>query len=190
MKKFLILLLCLISLHTLAQKPAPEDPRFKGLDTAFQRVLKTWHGAGFAVAVVENNKVIYAKGFGYRNLESKLPVTANTLFAIGSCTKAFTAATIGKLQEEGKLDIDKPVRDYLPSLKFYNDAMNNTITLRDMMSHRTGLPRHDFSWYFFNTNSTDTLIQRIQYQEPTLGVRQGWQYNNFMFMAQGVVLKR
>jgi CubicO group peptidase (beta-lactamase class C family) len=189
MKKIILLILCFISLKASAQQTT-EDPRFKGLDTAFQRVLKTWHTAGFAVAVIEKNKVVYAKGFGYRDIAGKLPVTANTLFAIGSCTKAFTATLIGKLQQDGKLDIDKPVVNYLPSLKFYNDAMNNTITLRDMMSHRTGLPRHDLSWYFFNTPSTDSLIQRIQYMEPTFGIRQKWQYNNFMFAAQGDVVEK
>ncbi|MDB4901102.1 MAG: serine hydrolase [Mucilaginibacter sp.] len=189
--KIIALLLCAASLQAVAQQSSvTEDPRFKGLDTAFLHVLKTWHAAGFAVAVIEKNKVVYAKGFGYRDIAGKLPVTPNTLFAIGSCSKAFTAALIGKLQQDGKLDIDKPVTNYLPSLKFYNDAMNNTITLRDMMSHRTGLPRHDLSWYFFNSPSTDSLIQRVQYMEPTFGVRQKWQYNNFMFAAQGDVVEK
>jgi len=183
------LLLCALSLQSLAQQSTQtDDPRFKGLDTAFTRVLKTWHAAGFAVAVVEKNSVVYANGFGYRDIAGKMPVTPNTLFAIGSCSKAFTATLIGKLQQDGKLDIDKPVTNYLPELKFYNDAMKSTITLRDMMSHRTGLPRHDLSWYFFNTPSTDSLIMRIQYMEPTFGVRQKWQYNNFMFAAQGAVV--
>jgi len=187
----IFLLLCALSLQSLAQQSSTtvNDPRFKGLDTAFQHVLKTWHAAGFAVAVIEKNKVVYAKGFGYRDIAGKLPVTPNTLFAIGSCTKAFTATLIGKLQQDGKLDIDKPVNNYLPGLKFYNDAMTNTITLRDMMSHRTGLPRHDLSWYFFNTPSTDSLVQRVQYMEPTFGIRQKWQYNNFMFAAQGDVVQ-
>src|SRR5260221_9140345 len=127
MKKILTLLLCIASFQAISQKSTSvnEDPRFKGLDTAFQHVLKTWHAAGFAVAVIEKNKVIYAKGFGYRNMQQHLPVTPNTLFAIGSCSKAFTAALIGKLEKDGKLDIDKPAVNYLPSLKFYNDAMNN-----------------------------------------------------------------
>ena len=110
------------------------------MDTAFARILSVWKGPGFAVAVVEKNKVIYAKGFGYRDLENKIPVTPKTLFAIGSCTKAFTVSLIGELAGKGELKIDNPVRDYLPDLKFYNDEMNTRITLRDMMCHRTGLP--------------------------------------------------
>ncbi len=185
-----ILVFILLSTTLFGQGGEINDPRFRDLDTAFQHVLKTWHAAGFAVAVVDKNKVVYARGFGYRDLAGKLPVTPNTLFAIGSCTKAFTATLIGKLQQDGRLDIDKPVNNYLPSLKFFNDAMNNTITLRDMMSHRTGLPRYDLSWYFFNSSSRDSLIERIQYMEPSCGVRQRWQYNNFMYMAQGAVVEK
>jgi len=166
------------------------DKRFTGLDTAFTRILSIWKGAGFAVAVVEKNKVVYAKGFGFRNYEEKLPVTTNTLFAIGSCTKAFTASLIGSLAAKGDLDIDKPVRDYLPELKFYNDEMNDRITLRDMMCHRTGLPRHDYSWYLFTTVSRDSLLKRIQWLEPSAQIREKWQYNNFMYMAQGVMIEK
>ena len=164
--------------------------RFAGLDTAFNRVLKDWHAAGFAVAVVEKGQVIYAKGFGYKDYEKKIPATPNTLFAIGSCTKAFTASLLGMLNKDAKVDFDKPVRTYLPELKFYNDEMTDKITLRDMMCHRTGLPRHDLSWYLFTTQSRDSLLQRIQYMEPSAEIRQKWQYNNFMFLLQGMVTEK
>ena len=192
MKMITLLICCTLTLATFAQKQKNQnnDKRFAGLDTAFARVLKDWHAAGFAVAVVEKNKVIYENGFGYRDVEKKLPATPNTLFAIGSCTKAFTASLIGLLAKDGKVDIDKPVEQYMPGLKFFNDPMNNTITLRDMMSHRTGLPRHDFSWYFFSSSSRDSILQRIQYQEPTAPVRHKWQYNNFMFAAQGALVEK
>ncbi len=172
------------------EKNQNTDKRFAGLDSAFARVLSVWKGPGFAVAVVEKNKVVYANGFGFRNYEEKLPVTPNTLFAIGSCTKAFTVSLIGELAAKGDLDIDKPVRDYLPELKFFNDDMNDRITLRDMMCHRTGLPRHDYSWYFFSTSSRDSLVKRLQYLEPNVRDRDKWQYNNFMFMLQGVVIEK
>lgn len=174
----------------IAQKHRPIESPFSGLDTTFARVLRDWHAAGFAVAVVEKDSVIFAKGFGYKDWEHKTPVTAHTLFAIGSCTKAFTAALIGMLEHAGKLDIDKPVRDYLPALKFYNPAMDEMITLRDMMCHRTGLPRHDLSWYLFGNSTRDSMIGKIQYMEPTAGIRERWQYNNFMFAAQGVVAEK
>ncbi|MEO7531294.1 MAG: serine hydrolase [Sediminibacterium sp.] len=194
MRKSLLLALCLpIAFLSIAQKktkPVEEADHFAGLDTAFERILKDWHAVGFAVAVVEKNKVVYAKGFGYRDNEKKIPVSTNTLFAIGSCTKAFTASMIGLLQKEGKVDLDKPVRDYLPELRFYNDEMNTSIMLRDLMCHRTGLPRHDLSWYLFQTSSRDSLLKRIRYMEPTFHVREKWQYNNYMFLLQGLVAER
>lgn len=191
MKKLLLSLSIFTILIAHAQeKNQNTDKRFAGLDTAFARVLSVWKGAGFAVVVVEKNKVVYSNGFGYRNYEEKIPVTTNTLFAIGSCTKAFTATLIGELASKGELDIDKPVRDYLPELKFYNDDMNDRITLRDMMCHRTGLPRHDYSWYLFSTSSRDSLIKRMQWLEPNAKVRDKWQYNNFMFMLQGAVVEK
>lgn len=191
MRKIFCTLFCLITITCVGQKQkSAVDKRWAGLDTAFARILKDWHAAGFAVAVVEKDKIIYSKGFGYRNYETRTPVTTNTLFAIGSCTKAFTASLIGMLVKQGKVDIDKPVRNYIPELKFYNDDMNDHITLRDMMCHRTGLPRHDLAWYLFPTNSMDTLMQRIQYMEPSAGIREKWQYNNFMFMMQGAIVEK
>lgn len=191
MRKIIALLLCTATATSFAQKQkSTEDKRFAGLDTAFARVLKEWHAAGFAVAVVAKDKVIYAKGFGYRDYENKIPVTSNTLFAIGSCTKAFTSSLLGMLSKDGKVDFDKPVRTYLPDLKFYNDELNDHVTLRDMMCHRTGLPRHDYSWYLFQSRSKDSLVQRIQFMEPSAELREKWQYNNFMFLLQGVATEK
>jgi CubicO group peptidase (beta-lactamase class C family) len=187
MKKLLLPLIILLSFYSYSQSPT--DIRLKGLDTFVRRILKDFNAPGVTIAVVEKNKVIYAGGFGYRDFEKKLPVTENTLFAIGSCTKAFTAAILGMLVQEGKLDLDKPVREYLPELKFQNEYTNTHVTLRDMMCHRTGLPRHDFSWYG-STASRGELLARVQYQEPTAELREKWQYNNFMFMAQGMVIEK
>ena len=187
MRKVILFLAFFTPVFLIAQKPT--DARLLGLDTFAMKVLKDRHAPGVSIAVVEKNKIIYTGGFGYRDYEKKLPVTENTLFAIGSCTKAFTASMIGMLQNEGKLDIDKPVRNYLPELKFYNEYTNDHATLRDMMSHRTGLPRHDFSWYG-STASRNELLARIQYLEPTAELRVKYQYNNFMFMAQGILIEK
>lgn len=185
-----VLLLLTSSAQAQKTKPSPPDKRLTGLDTALSRLLKDWHAAGFAVAIVEKNKIIYSKGFGYRDYEKKLPVTPNTLFAIGSCTKAFTASLLGILEKQKRLKLDDKVTDVLPGFHFFNKEMDNTLTLRDLMTHRTGMPRHDLSWYLFNTSSHDSLIKRIQYQEPSAGIREKWQYNNFMFLLQGVVSEK
>ena len=181
---FFIVAIC-VQLH--AQPPT--DKRLAGLDTLVAKVLKDWHAAGVGIAVVEKGKVVYTGGFGFRDIDKKLPATENTQFAIGSCTKAFTASIIGMLEKEGKLELDKPVRNYLPELKFQNEYTNDHATLRDMMCHRTGLPRHDMSWYASWATRSE-LLERIQYMEPTAALREKWQYNNFMFMAQGVVIEK
>jgi CubicO group peptidase (beta-lactamase class C family) len=186
-KSFLLLSMLLLFICSGAQPPT--DPRLKGLDTFALRLLKEWDAPGVTIAVVEKNKIIYTGGFGYRDYEKKLPVTENTLFAIGSCTKAFTASILGILEKEGKVSLDKPVRDYLPELVFKNDYTNKHATLRDMMCHRTGLPRHDYSWYG-STASRNELLARVQYQEPSFELRERYQYNNFMFMAQGLVIEK
>ncbi|MCT4628774.1 serine hydrolase [Winogradskyella sp.] len=169
---------------------AQTDKRLKGIEKQFNSVLESTKAAGFAVAIVENDKVIYAKGFGYADYENKIPADANTLFAIGSSTKAFTSALLGILREDEKLSLDDSPLKYVPELEFYNNDMNNNIIIKDLMRHSTGLPRHDGAWYFFPTHNKDTLVARMQYHEPFTGVRQKWYYNNFGFLLQGVITER
>jgi CubicO group peptidase (beta-lactamase class C family) len=192
MKKVLICLFGLaLSMGVQAQKKlSAADKRLAGLDAELEKLLGTWHAAGFAVAIVEKNKMIYSKGFGYRDYEKKLPVTPNTHFAIGSCSKAFTCALLGILREEKKLSLDDSPIKYIPELRFNKPEMNNLITLKDLMTHRTGLPRHDYSWYLFPTHSRDSLMMRIEHQPPFAAVREKWYYNNFMFLTQGVITEK
>ncbi len=186
---FPAIIFLLFASTAMAQKNKAEDKRLAGIDTAISRILKEWKVAGASVAVVEKNKLLFVKGYGFKDFEKKVPVTENTLFAIGSCTKAFTSSLMGMLEKEGKLDIDKPVHNYLPELEFYNEWLTNHITTRDMMTHRTGLPRHDYSWYG-SSASRDSLLHRIRYLEPSAQLRERWQYNNFMFLAQGVLAEK
>ncbi len=166
------------------------DERLKGIDIELEKALKSLDETGFAVAIVEKDKILYSKGFGYRDYKNKLKVDANTLFAIGSCTKAFTSSILGLLRNDGKIDFEDSPIDYVKELSFYDDQMNDIITIRDLMSHRTGIPRHDVSWYFFPTFSKDSLISRIKYHEPFTSVRNKYYYNNFMFLLQGVIGER
>lgn len=166
------------------------DKRLKGIEKEFNSVLESTKAAGFAVAIVEGDKLIYAKGFGYADYENKIPADANTLFAIGSSTKAFTSALLGLHREDGKLSFDDSPRKYIPELEFFNNDMNNQIIIKDIMRHSTGLPRHDGSWYFFPNHNKDSLIAKIKYHEPFTDVRKEWYYNNFMFLAQGVITEK
>ena len=187
MKKILIILLTIISISAVF---AQSDKRLKGLEKDLNEILELTKTPGFAVAIVEGKKIIYAKGFGYSDYENKIPADENTLYAIGSSSKAFTASILGQLRQEDKLSFEESPLKYVTDLKFYNDEMNNNIIIKDLMCHRTGLPRHDFSWYLFPTNNKDSLLLRVEHHEPFIGVRQQWYYNNFMFLAQGVIAER
>lgn len=166
----------------------PIESKLKGIDATINKVLKDWNVPGAGVAIVVNDKLVFARGYGYRNLENKQPVTPATLFQIASNTKLFTATAIGFLVEEGKLEWDKPIKNYVPQIRFYNDELTNNVTIRDMLSHRTGISRHDGIWY--NSDFTRTqLFDRLKYLEPSLPLRQGYLYNNMMYMAAGFVIE-
>lgn len=186
----LFLLIASLSITNLClAQPGIEEltQRLEGIEAELEPVLDSFMAAGFSVSVVAKDQVIYAKGFGYRDYEHKVPADANTLYAIGSCSKAFTSSLLGLLREEEKVDFDESPRKYLPELTFFNNDMNNGIVLKDLMCHQTGLPRHDLSWYLFPTPSKKELIKRVAQQEPFTGVREKWYYNNFMFLAQGLI---
>lgn len=184
MKKILIILFTIISISSVF---AQQDKLLKGIERELNDILDATKAPSFAVAIVKGKKIIYAKGFGYSDYENKIPADANTLYAIGSSTKAFTSSILGQLREEDKMFFEESPMKYIPDFKFYNDEMNNNIIIKDLMCHRTGLPRHDDSWYLFPTNNKDSLLHRVEYQEPFTGVREQWHYNNFMFLAQGVI---
>jgi CubicO group peptidase (beta-lactamase class C family) len=148
------------------------------------KVLKDWNGPGIGVGIVVNDKLVFAKGYGYRDYEKKLPITANTLFPIASNTKLFTAVAAGFLVEEGKLTWNEPIRKSVPSIDFYNAELNNTVTLRDMLSHRTGITRHDSIWYKSDYNEKE-LFERLKYLEPKEPLRQMFLYNNMMYAGVG-----
>lgn len=169
---------------------AQDSKNISKLDKELSSLLEDTKAAGYAVAIVKGDKVIYSKGFGYRDVEGKKKVDENTLFAIGSTSKAFTTALLGLMEEEKGLSFDDSPRKYLPELDFYNDELNSKLTITDLVSHRTGLPRHDFSWYLFPTKSKDSLLMRIKYHEPFTGLREHWYYNNFMYLTQGLITEK
>ncbi|WP_034061630.1 serine hydrolase, partial [Lacinutrix jangbogonensis] len=184
-----LLMLCLG--NAIAQnKNASILEKIEVIDKELNTVIEKSKAAGFAIAIVKGKEVIYAKGFGYRDLENKLPVTTNTVFAIGSTTKAFTASLLGILEGEGKVDFDESPRTYIPELIFYNSEMNTQITVKDLITHRTGLPRHDGSWRYFGADTKKEYITRIAFQEPIAPVRTKWRYNNMMYMVQGAIVER
>lgn len=173
----------ILTLVTSAQN-VDVQKKIKGFDQTIEKILKDWNVPGCGIGIVVKDKLVFARGYGYRDLENRLPVTPNTLFQIASNTKLFTATAIGFLVEEGKIDWDKPVRDYVPQLRFYNDELNASVTMRDMLSHRTGISRHDAIWVRSDF-TREELFDRIKYLEPSIPFRTGALYNNLMYVAAG-----
>jgi CubicO group peptidase (beta-lactamase class C family) len=162
--------------------------KLEGFDQYMEKLLKDWNVPGAGVGIVVKDKLVLAKGYGYRDYEKKLPVTPSTLFQIASNTKLFTVTAVGMLVEEKKLDWDKPIRDYVPNIQFYDDQLNNTVTIRDMLAHRTGISRHDMIWYKSDFTRKE-LFDRLKYLEPSQPLRQGFLYNNMMYAAAGYIVE-
>lgn len=144
---------------------------------------------GLGFGIIKDGKVILAEGFGYKDLAAKTKVTANTQFAIGSSTKAFTTMGLSLLEDEGLLDWDKQVRSYIPEFEMHNDFASKEMTAVDLVCHRSGLPRHDFLWYGSPLSRT-ALLHKIKYLEPSAPFRTKFQYQNLMFMTAGVLTER
>jgi len=158
--------------------------KLDGFDAFAHQQLRDWKCDGFAIAVVQDGKVILSAGYGLRDVAKNLPVTQKTLFAIGSATKSFTVTSLGVLVDQGKLDWDKPVRDYLPDFRLWDQFATERMTPRDLVTHRSGLPRHDLMWYS-SPFSRQELFDRLRYLEPNKDFRTTFQYQNLMFMTAG-----
>ena len=179
------LLFCALTVR--AQEP-DVSKKLEGFDAYMDQLLKDWNTPGIGVGVVINDKLVFAKGYGYRDYGRKLPFTPTTLCPIASNSKLFTAVAAGMLVEQGKLTWDKPVRDAVPTVQFYNDQLNNNVTLRDMLSHRTGVTRHDLIW-FKSPFTRKELFEKLKYLEPQQPMRETFLYNNLMFSAVGYIIE-
>jgi CubicO group peptidase (beta-lactamase class C family) len=193
------------SLGWLACKPAserpPESPSASPapgseIERLVLYVIQRYQPAtqtGVAIAAVKNGVVVLNKTYGWRDRSNKLPVTENTVFAIGSLTKAFTAFVITQLNVEGKLNLPDPVRRYYPSFSIQDPGASAQMNLTDMLSHRSGLPAHDVAWSFTSMGRGE-LMSRLRYFEmdrrPQAGFRSGFYYNNMIYTAAGVAAAR
>lgn len=159
-------------------------------DTYLDKARRDWRVPGLGVAIVRGGVLVYAKGFGVANVDTNAPVTADTLFNAGSTTKAFTAAGIAMLVDQKKLDWDAPVTDFLPSFRLGQNGGYASTNLRDMMSHRTGLARHDLLWYNNKDLSLADLLARLPHLETFAPTRAQYQYNNLMVMLAGHAIEQ
>lgn len=157
-------------------------------DAWMARALEDFEVPGAGVGLIVDGEVVLSKGFGYRDVAGRDPVDAHTLFAIGSSTKAFTTFGLGLLADRGDFDWDRPVREYLPEVRFADPVATQLTTPRDLVTHRTGLPRHDLTWYNWDAFDAQFLIEALPHLELSRAPREAWQYNNLMFVLAGHLL--
>ena len=181
MRTFGLLLLAFIATSALAAAPPASAPTpLQGLDAYVQRTMHDWHVPGLAIVVVKDGKVVLARGYGVRELGKPDKVDADTLFDIGSNSKAFTAAALGTLVASGKLTWDTPVVDELKDFKLESPYVTQNVTLRDLLTHRTGYCDPGAAWY---TSDADDIIKRMRWQKPEYGFRTTFCYDNVQYLA-------
>lgn len=182
-------LLVLFFVFLSSQFAAAQQLPLKNLDEYIEKAIKDWNVAGMSIAIVKDDTVVYAKGFGYKNVDEKTPVDEHTLFAIGSTSKAFTAALMGMLVDEEKVSWDDKVTQYLPEFQLYDPYVTREFTIRDLLCHRSGLSRGDQLWAG-STFSRDEILYRIRFLEPSWSFRSHYGYQNIMFLIAGQLIAR
>jgi CubicO group peptidase (beta-lactamase class C family) len=185
----LSLLLSLLVISSFNGLGQDLEARLKEIDDYAVKTGQDWKVPGFAVAIVKDDKVVFAKGYGVRELNKSETVDADTLFAIASNSKAFTAAALAILVDEGKVKWDDPVTKYLPWFQLYDPWVTREMTLRDLLSHRSGLATFsgDLLWYE-SEYSREELVRRLRFIKPVSSFRSRFGYQNIMYVAAGEVI--
>jgi len=179
--------LCILSGNISAQNPAVEA-KLRDLDSNINPLLKQWNVQGLCIGIVIKNKLVFAKGYGYRDYDKRLPFTPSTLFKIASNTKLFTAIATGILVDKNKLAWDQPLKKYVPGIRFCNNELTKQITLRDILSHRTGISAHDEYWYKSDFNRK-YFFDKLNTLEQVQPLRKKFIYNNWMYAVAGYVIE-
>jgi CubicO group peptidase (beta-lactamase class C family) len=190
MKQVKLFFLVLFTLH-LSTGAQTLDEKLKEIDDYANTVMTTWKGPGMAIAVVKDEKVVFQKGYGTRELGKDAPVDPNTVFAIASNSKAFTTASLAILVDEKKLAWDDKVSKYLPDFQMYDPWVTSELTVRDLVTHRVGLDTFsgDLLWYE-TTYSPNEILRRTRHLKPVSSFRTRYGYQNLMFIAAGKVVEK
>lgn len=160
----------------------------KRLDAVIEEMRSAWHVPSIMLAVTRKGETFYCGG-GIADVNTGAAADEHTLYAIASASKAFIATSICMLADEGKLSLDQPVREYLPDFEMFDPYMTEHLTVRDAMSHRTGLPRHDLTWYLHPEHSIRDLVHLLRYMEPAYEPRTRMHYQNHMFTLATVIVE-
>lgn len=156
----------------------------EGFDDFALETMEKWQVPGLAVGVIKDQLIVLNRGYGYSDLAAIKPADSKTLFQIASITKSFTATAAAMLVDRGILDWDVPVREYLPEFKLSDPQISEKISMRDLLTHQSGLPRHDMLWMLTGYDREE-VFSRLKHLEFTADLRQKWQYNNLMYMVAG-----
>ena len=159
------------------------------LDLLAADVMADWKVPGAALAVVHDGRIVLTRAYGQRDVEADLPVTPATQFVICSITKSFTATAVALLHHEGRLDWAKPVRDYMPEFRLSDPVASDRVTVRDLLCHQSGLPRHDWV-HFAGDRAPAEMLGPMRHLELSRDVRAAWQYNNLCYNVAGLLIER
>ncbi|MFK7936538.1 MAG: serine hydrolase [Saprospiraceae bacterium] len=166
-----------------------EDP-LQGIDQDIEFLWKAYEAAGLSVAVVKDDQIVYAKGFGYRDVEQALPVTPDTKFPIASVSKAFTASLLGILESEGKVSLTEKPSSYIPKLQFHTDEMNNLIQIEDLLSHKSGIGGVNGTLVLFPETDKLKTMSKLKYIALEGAVNDSWIYSNMGYTVAGTVVEQ
>jgi CubicO group peptidase (beta-lactamase class C family) len=172
-----------------AAAPADLDARLAAVEKAVEEKRQQLGIPGLSLVIVKDDRVVYMKGFGYKDFEKRVPVTPDTLFAIGSSSKAFTAMLVAMAADEGKLSLDDSPKKFLPYFRLQDPDADARITLRDLLSHSSGLNRTDIAWVSGVLNREEVIRVAAQ-AKPTAKLREKFQYQNVMYAAAGEIVGR
>jgi CubicO group peptidase (beta-lactamase class C family) len=180
-------IVCAAAVVALSAAPAPPPD----LDQWVARAMRTFEVPGLAVAIVKDDAVVTAKGYGVRKLGDPTPVDARTLFGIASNTKAFTATSLGLLVEEKKIEWDAPVIRYLPAFAMFDPYVTRELTIRDLLVHRSGLGlgAGDLLWWPASTYNRKEIAQRLRFIPPAASFRSAYAYDNVLYLIAGEVIE-
>jgi len=167
-----------------AQFTRAQEATLQGFDDYVNKAIRDWEVPGLAIAIVKDDKVLLARGYGVRKVGEPTPVDEKTLFAIGSSSKAFTAAAIAMLVDQNKVKWDDQATKHLPGFQLFDPYATRELTLRDLLCHRSGLERGDLMWYG-SAFSRDDILQRVRHLKPSWSLRSRFGYQNIMYLAAG-----
>lgn len=192
MKKTSRLFIIILSVITnIFAVSAQNNPKIDALNQYIEDARIKWNIPAVAVGIIHNDTIVLLKGYGEREIGTGKTVDENTLFAVASNTKSFTATAIGMLVDEGKVKWDDPVTQYLPWFKLYDPYVTQNFTIRDLLTHKSGLTTFsgDLIWYG-STHSREEIVRRAAYLEPHHEFRTDFGYSNIMYLAAGLVIEQ